>query len=190
MRKVPHHAPLHMFLDWKTFVTTPWTMPRVGKDLEIENVEEVICQQNFRFNEINSCHIQPYPDGYVTWKRHFSEHEPFYELKNDGSGRAYASILNLRSDKIKNFMTVIPQLHFVRHFLVQHYERLLEQGTSDLLHQIEELTGIKAECTPSLPQNRRHRKLDRHYLEWMKKYVDWDTEARIGYNKCAYIECD
>lgn len=35
MRKVPHHSPKHYRKDWKSFITTPWTMERLASDLDI-----------------------------------------------------------------------------------------------------------------------------------------------------------
>eukprot|EP00586_Coscinodiscus_wailesii_P014063 CAMPEP_0172505320 /NCGR_PEP_ID=MMETSP1066-20121228/185476_1 /TAXON_ID=671091 /ORGANISM="Coscinodiscus wailesii, Strain CCMP2513" /LENGTH=208 /DNA_ID=CAMNT_0013281885 /DNA_START=65 /DNA_END=687 /DNA_ORIENTATION=- len=100
----PHHAPNHFHLDWKKFVNKPWTMPRVGSDLNIPKTEGLICQEKFRYNEVVSCIKHPLPDEHYTWNTTYSERYPLYELKNDGSGQPYESIVDLRRDKILNFL--------------------------------------------------------------------------------------
>jgi len=104
MRKVPHHAPLHYKLEWEQFVKTPWTMPRLPSDLEErktqKNAKDVECQEYFHYDQIISCREKPYPEGYFNKTVPMSGDKPQYELRNDGSGRPYASILEMRSDKI------------------------------------------------------------------------------------------
>ena len=56
MRGVPHHSSNHLNLNWKDFVTKEWTMPRLKRDLEIEDKETVVCSiPGFKYHEINSC---------------------------------------------------------------------------------------------------------------------------------------
>ena len=43
MRVYPHHAPIHFFLEWQQFVTTPWTMPRYGEDIAFHRVNKNNC---------------------------------------------------------------------------------------------------------------------------------------------------
>lgn len=192
MRKKPHHASEHMFLEWEDFVKKPWTMPRVGLDLEIEKSlkhgsslkpsETTPCQQHFAFHEIVSCVEKPFPTGYFTWKQHWSEHRPLYELNHDGSGRPYPSILDLRADKIRNHLKVSKYSN-VRDFVVVRYEKLVQYGTQFLLEHIEEVTGVKAKCSPTEGQNRTLRDLDDDFVKYMAEQVDWSAEELIGYSK-------
>jgi len=183
MRKKPHHAPMHLHLDWKTFVTKQWTMPRVGKDLEMVNQTGRICQQEFYFHEVVSCNDRPYPDGHFKDKKPgYSGHQPFYEMKNDGSGKPYDNILDLRRDKIINFLEVA-NWTWVEKFWILRYEDLLKTGTANLIKQIENLTGVKARCVPSSPQNRTQRSLQSDFLSYLNEHVDWNTEHLIGYKK-------
>jgi len=182
MLKTPHHAPNHFKLDWETFVTKQWTMPRVGKDLEMVNRTGRVCQQNFQYHEVISCNIRPYPDGYFKKKPAYSGHQPFYEMKNDGSGIPYDNILDLRKDKILNFLGVA-NWSWVKEFWTLRYEDLLKNGTADIIQKIENLTGVKSQCVPSPPQNRKKRLLNTSLILWMNDHVDWEVENMIGYHK-------
>lgn len=61
----------------------------------------------------------------------------------------------------------------------QRYEALKMRGTEK---QLEEVTGLKANCTPVVGKGVvDHKRVDPEYICWMNKYHDWDTEALIGY---------
>lgn len=184
MRKVPHHAPLHYKLGWEDFVTTPWTMPRAPLDLELRYNQSdpttISCQEYFHYNQINSCLTRPFPTGYFRKKPSMSGHQPQYELRIDGSGRPYGSILDMRSDKIKNHLSVA-EWDWVQKLIHVRYEDLLNNGTYPLIRYIEQLTGVKSNCDPYPPQDRPTRPLEDSYIAWMTKFVDWETEALIGY---------
>jgi hypothetical protein len=184
MRKVPHHAPLHYKLPWEDFVTTPWTMPRAPLDIEVRqngsDPTKIECQENFHYHQINSCLSRPFPEGYFRKKPPMSGHKPQYELRIDGSGRPYGSILDMRSDKIKNHLSVA-EWEWVQHLIHARYEDLLKNGTDQLIRYIEQLSGVKSNCTPYPPQDRRTRPLEDSYIYWMTNFVDWETEALIGY---------
>ena len=184
MRKVPHHAPLHYKLEWEQFVKTPWTMPRLPSDLEErktqKNAKDVECQEYFHYDQIISCREKPYPEGYFNKTVPMSGDKPQYELRNDGSGRPYASILELRSDKIKNHLSV-SEWDWIQDFFQVRYEDLLKKGTEYMIQHVSEITGVEPKCNPSPPQNRETRPLTNSYIRWMTKYVDWEAEALVGY---------
>ena len=184
MRRVPHHSPLHLNLEWQEFVTKPWTMPRPERDLKYQNETGPVCQQQFHYNEIISCVPGEKPEGWVPEKgvTFFSGHQPQYELKVDGSGEPYASIIDLRRDKILNFVSVA-EWDWVSKVMIIRYEDLLQKGTADFVRQIEEITGVKATCPGTLPQDRAQRELDSDYIQWMNANVDWEVEGMIGYSK-------
>jgi len=185
MRKIPHHAPNHIYLPWQKFVSKPWTMERIGKDLNVTNYEERICQERFYFNEVISCYKYPHPDGYFDDKPKplFSGHQPLYELRNDGSGEPFDSILELRTAKIKNFMGV-KEYPFVHDAWNLKYEDLILEGTAELLRKVEEVTGVKANCEASPPQkNRWKRSLDPMFVKYLNDHLDWDVERSIGYEQ-------
>ena len=192
MKAVPHHAPEHLDLDWHDFVTTEWTMDRLFKDLAWREYKRKhgdtgrICQENFHFHEVVSCLTRPFPEGY--WgdhrKHRFSSHQPFYEMRhNDDQGRPYANILEMRADKIRNFMDVSSYAN-VDGFWHYRYEALLASGTEELVRKIERATGVKrhpSKCKIFDPQNRRKRPVDPEFVQYMRDHADWDAEALIGY---------
>ena len=184
MRKTPHHASNHLHLDWKTFVTRPWTMERVGGDLLLANRTGRICQESFRYHEVISCLKRPLPDEYWEAKNHsYSERQPFYELRLDGTGEPYASILDLRSAKIRNFLSTA-EYDKVSALWILRYEDLIKKGTSTLINKLEAATGQKARCQPFEAQGDRHRRqLDMDMINWLMKHVDWEAESLIGYRK-------
>ena len=141
-----------------------------------------VCQENFQYKDIVTCNLRPYPDGYwnATHKHRYSEHQPFYEMRNDGSGEPYDNILEFRAAKIDNFLSV-SQYPWVKDLWVLRYETLLLEGTKPIIAAIEKITGVKATCDPSPPQSRKKRKVDKDLQKWLKQHVDWDMEGRIGY---------
>ena len=142
MRKIPHHAPLHYKKQWEEFVKTPWTMPRLPSDLEDRakdvDPKNIECQEFFNYEQIVSCRAMPYPDGYFNYTVPMSGDRPQYELRNDGSGLPYGSILDMRSDKIKNHLSVA-EWYWIQDFFQVRYEDLLSKGTEYMIKHIEEV---------------------------------------------------
>ena len=192
MRKVPHHAPYHLSLEWKEFVTKPWTMPRPKRDEIYKESNEQKCYEKFRYNELISCVEGSRDDkDYKKWAKttgfrtdnDFSGHKPIYELKQDGSGDPFGSILEMRAAKIKNFLS-LKDWDWVQDSIPVRYEKLLSEGTDFLISEIEEKLQITRSCEAVPPQtSRKKRSLDPDYVEWMKENVDWETETLIGYTK-------
>mmetsp|Transcript_24034 Transcript_24034/g.36071 ORF Transcript_24034/g.36071 Transcript_24034/m.36071 type:complete len:380 (-) Transcript_24034:945-2084(-) len=184
MRKVPHHSPLHVRLSWKDFVTKPWTMPRPLRDIQVKDKSGPMCYEKFHYHQLISCirghrndtDYKPPSDG----RGDFSGHQPIYELRDDGSGEPYASIVELRADKIRNFLNTI-EFSWVKDLITVRYEDLLNNGTEALLKQIEHATGEKAACAPSPSQERRKRRIDLNFERWITKNTDWSAEELIGY---------
>jgi hypothetical protein len=202
MKEVPHHASDHLDLPWEEFVTKTWTMERLAKDeawreyqLQTHNDTGRICQEHFRYHELVSCLTRPYPDGY--WGPHrthrFSQHQPFYEMKvNDPDGRPYPNILQMRADKIRNFVESGSYTN-VKGFWHYQYENLLKTGTANLIKKVERATGVKRNphtCTIYEPQDRRKREMDPAFFDYMIDHVDWEAEALIGYEKPMYTTAE
>jgi hypothetical protein len=200
MERVPHHAPAHLRTkrhanissstaenDWKVFLTKPWTMPRMGLDLEIihnHTVDTAKCQEEFHFNDINSCHLEPLPHEYYNYTLRYSEHQPFYEMRNDGSGLPYDNILQMRTDKIRNFIATRDYPGVADVWFVQ-YEYLLGKGTRHLIHRIQQWTGIVPNCTTKPPQQRQPKKsrvLETAMARHLRLHLNWTVERWIGYD--------
>ena len=105
-----------------------------------------------------------------------------YELNHDGSGNTYGSIVDLRRDKIKNFLGV-RNYPAVAALLPVQYEYVVSRGTADLIEAIENVTGLYAQCTPSPPRELVPKQLDAHFVKWMNNNVDWEVEEMVGYYK-------
>lgn len=203
MEHVPHHSPAHLRTaletdsddvknqtrsssnDWKTFLSKPWTMERVGLDLEMPHDNHTLCQEHFYYPDIISCHVEPLPRTYYNWTLRYSENEPFYEMRNDGSGLPYDNIMEMRTDKIRNFLSVKSYEGVADVWAVQ-YEYLLADGTRHLLDRIAQYTGIPYNCEPKEPQLDRKPKQSRLITQDMAHYIrthlNWTAEEMIGYH--------
>ncbi|GKY95802.1 hypothetical protein MPSEU_000540900 [Mayamaea pseudoterrestris] len=174
MNYLPYHSPMHYNKTWHEFVTKKWDMPRRGQDLDSLSTNTT-CQERFLPNQVTPClenaPIEVLPGTMV---------RPLYELRSDGSARPYDNILQLRSDKIKNFLS-IRNFERVVGFAAVRYEDMVEQGTASLLQSIERQTGIKPMCQPVPPSTLKRRQMPDEYYAYMKEHVDWKTEALIGY---------
>ena len=96
-----------MNLPWLRFVTKPWvgnsyTRGEVDKNITKRGEKnKVDCLERYSYREIIPCspddelHVKS--NGYGDYK---------YELRHDGSERAYSSIVELRSAKITNHLAV------------------------------------------------------------------------------------
>jgi len=182
MSEKPHHAPAHQGLEWKTFLSTPWTMPH---DEWNNSTEGRVCQSHFHYDEVITC--AKYPTQYQDEKSHYSASNPVYEMKSPG--RPYESLLDLRADKIRNHLSV-REYDFVKQFVVVHYEDLLHEGIEGLVRQVEERIGRKAQCGVKNPQATESRVLSREFVEWLRVHVDWEAESLVGYEKGRLVYPD
>lgn len=210
MMRKPHHAPMHYKLPWRVFLETPWTMPERPKldrkyiksvrknssNVSYGNDTQSIlpCQEYFQPHQIMSCLLKPFYNEedfqeYMAYWRvnlslpSFSGREPFYELKNDGSGQNYKNILEMRADKIHNFLS-LSNWSWIADVRVVQYEQVLNDGTDELLRYIEDMTGIERNCTAYKPQpDRASKYLDYELVEWINDHHDWEAESLIGYSK-------
>lgn len=178
MRNVPHHAPGHLKLKWEEFIEKEWSVPRVGLDLNMTDGD--ICQEDFEYNQVISCNEEPLPKASFGSKIRYSEHQPFYELRQDGSGMPFKNIMEMRAAKIRNFLEVREYPGIADVWTIQ-YEYLLTKGTDHLLEKIEEWTGVKRQCQAFPAQNRRKRPLSRTFAKYVNKNLDWSAEGLIGY---------
>ena len=174
MRRENHHAPLHAELNWQQFVTRKWWMPRPPKDEPLANETGRVCGQQFHYNEVIPCSESVF--------RRRGGH-PRYELRIDGSGEPYDSVVQLRTDKIRNFLETANYAGVASHLAVR-YEDVVTNGSGAILSRIEKATGVKAQCKAKPAQSLSVRNYDPRYVKWMNKNVDWSTEALIGYGRC------
>jgi len=182
MKNKPHHASNHLNLDWKEFVTRKWTMERVGLDLQINENDKrdgEHCQENFLYRDIISCHKRPYPKSDFN-KTKFSQHQPFYEMRNDESGKPFNNILELRAAKIRNFLAT-RMYKGVEDLWTVSYEDLLRDGTSMIISRLEEVVGFNSTCKPFPKQKRKRRDISPGLLKHLMHNLDWESENMVGY---------
>jgi hypothetical protein len=181
MQHVPHHSPTHLPFRadryWKEFLTTEWTMERVGSD-RWDNLTEP-CQEHFDWKDIISCPVEPLPKSHYK-KLEYSNHQPMYEMRTDGSGEPYANIMEMRADKIRNFLSIRDYEGIADVWVVQ-YEYLLTKGTQELVDQVAKWTGVEAKCKPMPPQQRRNRPVEKEMADFIRENLNWTTESWVGY---------
>ncbi len=195
MQHVPHHSPAHLSTetdhDWKVFLTKPWTMERIGSDLWPNRTTTATpvdapakrCQEDFLYRDIISCDIEPLPHEAYNHTIRYSEHQPFYEMRNDGSGLPYDNLLEMRTDKIRNFLGTANYKGVADLWVIQ-YEYLVHQGTAQLLKRIQEYTGIEPKCDPKPPQVRvpkKSRILPVAMAQHIRMHLNWTVEHWIGF---------
>lgn len=182
MHLKPHHSPDHVGLKrWEDFIDKPWTTQRIGYDLNL--TKDTLCQEDFQYKDLVSCVVEPRPKSY--WKNkkiRYSEHQPFYEMRPDGSGKPFKNLMELRAAKIRNFLEVRNHVGIADVWTIQ-YEYLLVKGTNHLLELIEERTGVKRQCKAIPPQNRKHRNMSRTFARYLNKHLDWSAEGLVGYTQ-------
>eukprot|EP00980_Cylindrotheca_fusiformis_P006003 scaffold1284_cov108-Cylindrotheca_fusiformis.AAC.17 len=182
MNKRPHHSPEHLKLDIEEFLTKPWTMERPAHDLPFANYTGPFCQLGYRYFEIIPCirdenAKEEKPSGY-------SSRDPQYELRPDGSGLPFDSLLQLRQAKIKNILDV-KDWDWVADFEIVQYEELLKHGTEAFLKHIADVTGVEMKCKPSPPAPERLSNYEQSskVTRLINSLVDWDVEKSVGYSK-------
>jgi len=150
------------------------------------------CTEYYHYWEIVSCvrgsRIDPdFKEMYKNNRKviFVNGHLPFYELNRDQTGTPYESVLDLRRDKIQNFLSV-KHWHWVTDLIPVNYEKLLHEGMDFLIKDIEQRLGETRACNVFPPQVRMHNPLTLEYLHYIDDHVDWDTEALVGYTKGNY----
>jgi hypothetical protein len=181
----PHHSPEHLRLDIEEFLTKPWTMERPERDFPYAKYAGPICQLGYSYKEVIPCLRQKkLPVEGPEQKRGYSARDPQYELRQDGSGLPYNSIMQLRQSKIRNIMSV-ESWDWITDFKVVRYEELLKHGTEGLIKQVEDILGVQMKCTPSPPASERLSPypLEPKAIRLINSLLNWDIEAKVGYYK-------
>ena len=142
--------------------------------------ENVFCVQGSRID----------PDFKEMYKKNrkvifVNGHLSFYKWNWDQTGTPYERVLDLRRDKIKNFLSV-KDWDRVTNLIPVNYEKLVNEGMGFLLKDIVQRLGETRACKVFPPQARMHNPLTLEYLQYIDDHVDWNTEALIGYTKGNY----
>ena len=182
MRKKPYHSPNHFNLDWQTFLTRPWGMSRGPADQQLIQegmTQNASCIHRFPFENIIPCSRLD-RNMYNGTQKSGKKIGVNYELRQDRSGRAYDSILQLRSDKIKNFLN-LSSFDGVYAFYPVQFEYMVTQGSAELIDELERITGLNAKCERTIPHKLRKNEYDESFVRWVNDHLDWETENLVGY---------
>eukprot|EP00804_Cyclotella_cryptica_P004496 CCRYP_017629-RA/>CCRYP_017629-RA protein AED:0.04 eAED:0.04 QI:1284/1/1/1/1/1/3/156/1395 len=204
MRQNPINAPAHVNMQWADFVTSPWERTRSHLDSIVLDTAVEKCSFGFSYHEIIPCHTQRDPN---------SADFPLYELRHPPAGGfdamidiAYSNLLDLRADKIQNFLSTA---HYpgVVHLIKVRYEDLVWDsasytddasyltlpfpGIAGLLESIRGHTTLTPDISAGwiLDENGFFKAeplsvgmdLDADYIKWMEMHVNWSVEALVGY---------
>jgi hypothetical protein len=104
---------------------------------------------------------------------------PVYELWPD-NGLPYNDILELRRDKIVNWILELSLLQRLNGYLAVRYEDMVNMGTRLMLEQVADMLGfseLPPECNPQPPRSERLRKRQK----WIEEHLNKDTEKLLGY---------
>lgn len=197
MRQRPINAPAHKDMEWADFLTSPWERKRSDLDEALTDTKNANCSYGFYFEEIIPCTTKRDPQN---------PNFPLYELHPLGGG-PYSSLLELRADKIRNFLNVA-NFDGVIDFIHMRYEDLVwdEEYTDDatylslpfpgiagLLEKIRDQTSLTPDASAGWISDEDGffkaeqlgvgaTNLDPYYLQWMDDHVDWDVEKMVGYS--------
>jgi hypothetical protein len=200
MRQSPINAPAHKGMNWSEFVGTAWVRKRSHLDEILSGTVNANCSFGFLFEEVIPCMTERDPQ---------SDAFPLYELHPASSlshaGDPYSSILELRADKIRNFLTAfngVVDLISVRYEDLVWAEDYTDDGSyltlpfpgfAGLLERIRDRTSLIPDVDAGWisdedgtfkaePLGVGAVKLDSHYVQWMTDHVDWDAEKLVGYS--------
>ncbi|CAB9530446.1 expressed unknown protein [Seminavis robusta] len=191
MREKPYHMPFHMNgydsitnkvipLDWDEFTKRQtWTMPLPHQEFP---PKEGSCVQGFSFTEVSPCLFN---DTSIVPRNKWRGHMPVYELQRDGSGIPFSHLLDLRAEKILNFVLEVPLLMALGGFLAVRYEDLVKHGTQGFLEQVAHLLDLQlpSSCKPQPPRPERlgRRTIPSKVRMWMEERLVLETEQLLGY---------
>jgi len=204
MIQKPYHSPNHIAgfdnvtgevipMAWQDFVARRWKTPRSKFDMELiragrveETLNGLICKELFTFTEVIPCRYD-YNTSKAVPEDKLRGYEPIYELRRDGTGRSFEHILELRSEKIFNFLLELPLLLKLGGFVAVRYEDLLTNGTQSFLENVADIIGVDgglpATCKPTPPQPGLFgkRPVSQGLREWVNEHVDVERERLLGY---------
>jgi hypothetical protein len=203
MREFPYHSPSHLAgfkngqivpLPWQEFVNKTWTtMPSpADRRLTTGNRTKVVCSQSFRFDEVKPCILRQDMITGPPWNIPLSRVRGYYPLYEQRRGKPYDHLLQMRSDKIVNWILQIPLLMRIGGFLVVRYEDILERGNGFFLEQVNALLtnnpidskqSLPKQCSVIAPQPDRigKRYIPPDFKDWINKNIDVESERLIGY---------
>jgi hypothetical protein len=136
-----------------------------------------------KFHEVMPCRFDPgtLPDRLVRTQ------QPVYELRRGGvNDEYYQNILELRADKIVNFVLEVPLLQDLGGYMAVRFEDLIQNGTRSFLEQVGKMVGIQdlpPACHPQEPRPDRigRRNIPEGLKQWVEDHLIRRTERLLGY---------
>jgi len=218
MRLSPEYAPDHVGthkelghvvpLEWKEFVTKPWTMERPSNDLPFANMTGPVCQYGFSYNEVVSCTgRQSSSSSSSSLLRTNSAAggigDPMYEFRrsnggkqNDGGeeGIPYESIIDLRADKIRNHQDTFNSWPSIKKMIHVSYETTGRDFKKVILQEIldftgwndgkykDDNTGVTLPCSGDVlpPSLDSSKGMTTEFVKYVSEQVDWGVEKLIS----------
>jgi hypothetical protein len=203
MREFPYHSPSHLTgfrnsqiipLPWQEFVNKTWTTEasRADRTLTTGNRTKIVCTQSFRFDEVKPCILRKDMITGPPWNVPLSRVRGYYPLYEQRRGKPYDHLLQMRSDKIVNWILQIPLLMKIGGFVVVRYEDILQRGNEYFLQQVNAIVNNKTidshqslpkHCSILAPQPDRigKRYVPSDFKDWINRNIDVETEQLIGY---------
>lgn len=196
MREIPYHSPSHVValnktgftpLPWADFVKKPWTLENIdeGWEWQIEKDQNTLCQENFHPVEVVPCQYND-TSGKIA-ERFVNGFAPLYEMRRDGSGEPFSSILELRNEKILNFVLELPLLTDLSGYMIIRYEDILRNGTQFVLDELREVLGLeksdmsRCRAVPAQPERLGSRHVAEDFRRYIWEHLDSDMEHLLGY---------
>lgn len=196
LREKPYHSPNHVQalksdkivpLPWRDFVSKQWSMKGSVHDnwsgsSAVDSGDDWlrICEMyNFTAKEMEPClfDAQKIPSNRI---RGF---HPVYELQQQ-SGLPFPNVLDMRSDKILNFLLEVPLWTDIGGYYAVRYEDLLSNGTDFVIRDLSRLLDQKPSCSrsvPPQPERLSHRKIDPEFRLWINEHKNRDLEGLLDY---------
>jgi hypothetical protein len=203
MKEGPHHWSNHFksirhnkadgalwyspnMLPWKEFVAANMTLGATGAGVS------QLCQNAYAAGTVSPCvkSKETYPPGVkkdygsnltaAPDKLPWIGHLPIYEL--DSNGKPFRHPLELRTAKIKNFLDIPNKWDLGSYMILQH-EEINNEGTGSLLERVSKIVGMKPSCEADPPKRQPSKKLDDEWTKWISEHADWETEAKVGYQR-------
>lgn len=201
MRENPYHSPEHIAgfdgsfkaipLPWLEFAQKPWTTTQITEfdsQMIANNDTKVQCRERFGFRQVQPCRSNMTSDN--PWnipERNWRGYEPIYE-QNMRGWEPYNNLLELRADKITNWIIQLPLLLQLGGFILVRYEDLLRNGTSFLLDMVSKVVELSPTCPAVPPQERSRRFVPGEFRDWVYRHIDCEREQLIGYDCGARLE--
>jgi hypothetical protein len=200
MLEKPYHSPFHIRrfngtrgvvpLEWVDFVSRPWSMPLLPgwenrSTTTTRQQHQQHCQMYFSRQEVVPCEYNR-SSGFVP-TAFANGFEPVYELRRDGSGKAFRHVLELRTEKLVNFVLELGILLDLAGLMIVRYEDVLRNGTDFVIEDLREIlqlpAHVKESCTPLPPQpdRLRGRPISKDFRRWIHKHLDRPVEHLLGY---------